>query len=60
MRQTTERKKGSWEGFPELENTIWQCSECEQIIDWDGETNPLEIGFYNFCPVCGADMRGEQ
>lgn len=28
----------------------WQCSECE--YEMDGRTN--------YCPNCGADMRGEQ
>ena len=50
-----ERKKGKWRrrlvdcGF----NADWHCSEC----DWK---TSLEEHGYNFCPNCGADMRGEQ
>ena len=46
-----ERKKGKW-----IYNTY--CSEC-------GWANQVEPGFigpaeeFNFCPNCGADMRGE-
>lgn len=44
------RKKGKW-----IDNTY--CSEC-------GFVNEVESGFigpvnsFNFCPNCGADMRG--
>ena len=31
-------------------NAIYHCSECGCETTWD----------YNFCPDCGADMRGEQ
>ena len=31
----------------------WQCSECKCIVEEERE--PL----WNFCPNCGADMRGE-
>ena len=46
------RKKGKW-----IDNTF--CSEC-------GWIHEVESGFigsvnqFNFCPNCGADMRGEQ
>lgn len=46
-----ERKKGKW-----IENTF--CSEC-------GWIHEVESGFigsvkqFNYCPNCGADMRGE-
>ena len=50
-----ERKKGKWRrrlvdcGF----NADWHCSRC-------GWKTSLEEHGYNFCPNCGADMRGEQ
>lgn len=50
-----ERKTGKWKrkivdsGF----NADWICSEC-------GWKTSLEEHGYNFCPNCGADMRGEQ
>jgi len=49
-----ERKTGKWRlrlvdsGF----NADWHCSEC-------GWKTSLEEHGYNFCPNCGADMRGE-
>lgn len=54
-----ERPKGEWifnqyDGNANIGN--WHCSECRHI----------EIGGYNqkpnanFCPNCGADMRGEK
>ena len=46
----TERKKGKWDwiGFN------IECSECGCMPNFDS-TEPL----YNFCPNCGADMRGD-
>lgn len=50
-----ERKKGKWRrrlvdcGF----NADWHCSRC-------GWKTSLEEHGYNFCPNCGADMRGEK
>lgn len=48
-----ERKKGEWiDGMPYV-NSHWKvCSECH-------ETAPDSCGGFNFCPNCGADMRGE-
>jgi hypothetical protein len=50
------RKHGKWVVIDEhrdvegwIERTF-SCSNCEEIVDED----------YNFCPNCGADMRGEQ
>ena len=50
-----ERKNGKWRrrlvdcGF----NADWHCSRC-------GWKTSLEEHGYNFCPNCGADMRGEE
>jgi len=47
-----EQKKGKW-----IDNTY--CSEC----GWVHETDPGFIGSvdgFNFCPQCGADMRGDK
>lgn len=43
------RPKGRWIEY----EMIYECSNC-QIIRAKGMT-----GKYNFCPNCGADMRGE-
>ena len=49
-----ERKKGKWE----ITNlgavgTFVSCSECKRVVKH-------KAPFYNYCPNCGADMRGEQ
>lgn len=45
------RKKGKWiDGY--------YCSECLWMHE-DNNHSAL-ITTYNFCPYCGADMRGEQ
>lgn len=47
-----ERPKGKWEfvqydANPNIGN--WHCTNCRGIA----------IAQYNFCPTCGADMRGD-
>lgn len=47
-----ERKKGKWiECEEDWRHQIvwWRCSECNYNVS----------AHYNFCPNCGADMRGE-
>lgn len=34
----------------------WECSECGSLIALSDDEN----GHPNFCPHCGADMRGEK
>lgn len=54
-----ERKKGKWISEPfsdEYEYDVYRCSACMK---------PMGIGskktrWFNFCPNCGADMRGEE
>lgn len=43
-----ERKKGKW--IPVTNTRLVEC-ECGFITD--------RLSDYNFCPNCGADMRGE-
>ena len=54
-----ERTKGSfigteYDGYADGEPVYyeWKCSECGCVFEDDEPT-------YNFCPNCGADMRGE-
>lgn len=45
-----ELKKGKWI----KDNLVgWKCSNC-------GEHIVLDIKYGNYCPNCGADMRGER
>jgi len=50
-----ERKKGKWHRrfYPQIEMMV--CSECQEEFSYDAETG---IRDYNYCPNCGADMRG--
>ena len=46
-----ERKKGEWIKMP---YHVTECSECGfSLEDW------IQGAFYNYCPNCGADMRGD-
>lgn len=55
--QYEERKKGKWHRrfYSQIEMMV--CSECQEEFSYDAETG---IRDYNFCPNCGADMRGEE
>lgn len=52
-----ERKTGRWiEQDDGWDGTYYECSECKEaftLIDGTPSDN-----LYNFCPNCGADMRG--
>lgn len=51
-----ECKKGKWV-FEEYPDGYYhsECSECKHHFIEDAYLRP-----YNFCPNCGADMRGER
>lgn len=44
--------RGRWI-YEEDRRNHWHCSECGHTVGQLGHT-------YNFCPICGADMREEQ
>ena len=49
-----ERKKGKWIVCTErVEETFHTGSRCSVCNYWK------PMGIWNFCPNCGADMRGE-
>lgn len=58
-----ENVKGEWiEDNSREKSMMWRCSACGQIAYYP--TIGKRKGFkkhcgYNFCPNCGADMRGE-
>jgi len=47
-----DRPKGEWTDWLGNGNE-WECSRCKCSIESHGSIA------YNFCPMCGADMRGE-
>lgn len=52
---TIEPKRGEWResSLSELTGNVWyECSECGAM--------KKDIVGANFCPHCGADMRGEE
>ena len=51
-----ERRKGYWEDF-DCGNS-YRCTSCGEIWTLNDGT-PAENNM-NYCPKCGADMRGEQ
>lgn len=52
-----ERKVGRWEDGVSF---YLRCSECGCCLKQPSEYNEvfLDIGMANYCPNCGADMRG--
>ena len=62
-----ERKKGKWIKEGSYKDRwgdtieILRCPICEFKHDYScGDTYKHDDGWFNFCPNCGADMRGEQ
>lgn len=60
---TPKQKTGRWiygEDNPGTGRDGWFCSECEHFEMWDysADMKSAELNLPNFCPNCGADMRG--
>ena len=52
---TIEPKQGHWVGIDDEPYDDWECDRCGEIVtDCGWDVLP------NFCPNCGADMRGEE
>jgi hypothetical protein len=53
----SKQKKGKWHRrfYPQVEMMV--CSECQEEFSYDAETGVRD---YNYCPNCGAYMRGEE
>ena len=51
----TERKQGKWESI-RWSGRIHKCNQCGNMLDFGGVN--AGRGDANFCPNCGADMRG--
>lgn len=52
-----ERKTGHWIKTARW-GRVYYCNQCRNYLDFDGVN--AGRGSTNFCPNCGADMRGEQ
>lgn len=60
-----EHKRGKWiygEDNLGTGGDGWFCSECGHFEKWDysADMKSAELNLPNYCPNCGADMRGEQ
>ena len=60
-----QRKRGKWiygEDNPGTGRDGWFCSKCGHFELWDysADMKSAELNLPNYCPNCGADMRGEQ
>lgn len=51
------RKTGHWIKTARW-GRVYKCNRCGNFLDFDGVN--VGRGSTNFCPNCGADMRGEQ
>lgn len=52
--QMPECKSGKWVRALDGIDGHVRCDQCFKIYDWDTQAQ-----YYDFCPKCGADMRGE-
>ena len=50
-------KRGKWIKTARW-GRVYYCDQCRNYLDFDGVN--AGRGSTNFCPNCGADMRGEQ
>ena len=48
-----QQKKGHWIGIDDYPYESWECDQCGCVYEKIPSWTP------NFCPSCGADMRGE-
>ena len=58
----SKQKRGKWiYGEDEYGIDGYHCDKCGFFVPWDYTHKFINyIEDYNFCPSCGADMRGEQ
>ena len=58
----SEQRRGRWiYGEDEYGIDGYHCDKCGFFVPWDYTHKFINyIEDYNFCPSCGADMRGEQ
>lgn len=49
------RKNGEWIIFQSLVDVTFMCSECEATFT---EADREQKSYFNYCPNCGAKMKG--
>ena len=57
------RPKGEWVEREVLEDTVineWQSARCSECGKYHTTPYMYYFNIYNYCPNCGADMRGEE
>ena len=61
---TPERKCGKWNayyhGINETPSFTYSCSQCGYSAPYGLYGGKYSQKKWNYCPMCGADMRGEQ
>ena len=61
--QPAQPKRGKWiYGEDSMADCVdgYRCDQCGFFVPWDYQHKSIDyIKDYNFCPNCGADMRGE-
>lgn len=50
-----ERKTGRWTNAYDGNDGHVKCTGCFKTYDWISQAQ-----YYNYCPNCGADMRGDK
>lgn len=53
------RSKGEWV-LSDNPNILYECSNCGHGFPHKRNGKSTVFYFQNFCPHCGADMRGEE
>ena len=55
-----ERKRGEWVWMNERKNQH-KCSQCGEVaFAWYSELEDMVEELFDYCPNCGADMRGAE
>lgn len=53
-------KHGHWEKEEDFIGEKYRCTMCKNVIRYDREYVCQGELIFDFCPFCGADMRGEE
>lgn len=53
-------KRGHWEKEEDFIGKKYRCTMCKEVIRYDRAYVCQGELIFDFCPFCGADMRGEE